>query len=123
MAFMQKIVKSIAHALDGFIVAYKRDKSFRMEVHGGVPFVLMGFLLWPLRPYEFLLLALSFFLILIAELINTAFEHILERLHPERHELIGKGKDIASAAVLMTFVFAFIVVVTIALTHAGSFPA
>ena len=94
-----------------------------MEVWGGVFFLLVGFVLWPLRAYEFLFLLLSFCLILIAELINTAFEHILDRLHPERHELIGKGKDIASAAVLVAFIFATAVVIVIAQTHAGLFPA
>lgn len=118
-----KIIRSVRHALKGLVAAYKRDKSFRMEVRGGAAFVLVGYFLWPLRPHEFLFLTLSFFLILIAELINTAFEHILDRLHPERHELIGKGKDIASAAVLMAFVFAGIAVLVIALTRTGLFLA
>ena len=118
-----KITSSVRHALKGLCAAYKRDKSFHMEVSGGFLFVLAGYLFWPLRPYEFLFLLLSFCLILIAELINTAFEQILDRIHPEYHELIGKGKDIAAAAVLIAFIFAVSVVVIIALTHAGLFPA
>ena len=122
-AMVFKITNSVHHALKGLCAAYKRDRSFRMEACGGALFVLVGYFLWPLRSSEFLFLALSFSLILIAELINTAFEQILERLHPERHELIGKGKDIASAAVLTAFIFAGIVVIVISLTHAGFFPA
>lgn len=117
-----KIVTSVQYALKGLAAAYKRDKSFRMEVRGGAAFVLVGYFLWPLRPHEFLFLTLSFFLILITELVNTAFEHILDRLHPERHELIGAGKDIASAAVLMAFLFAGVVVITLVSARAGLLP-
>jgi diacylglycerol kinase len=38
---------------------------------------------------------------------------MLSRLHPEEHEIIGRSKDIASAAVFMAFVFAFFVVVVV----------
>jgi diacylglycerol kinase len=54
-------------------------------------------------------LVFSFALILLSELFNTALEIILERLHPERHDLIGAGKDIASAVVFAALLFAFFV--------------
>jgi len=107
---MKKIIISIKNALRGLRHAYKWDKSFRLEVWGFGVFVIVGVLLWPLSGIEFILLTLSYFLILITELINTAVEQMLERLHPEKDELIGKSKDIASAAVFMAFVFAIIVV-------------
>ena len=113
-----KIVRSVGYSINGLKNAYRRDKSFRMEVWGSVAFLAFGYLFWPLEPYEFLFLSLSFCLILIAELINTAFERALERLHPEHHELIGASKDIASAAVLIAFVFAIIVGLTIIINHA-----
>lgn len=111
--FAKKISKSTVYALNGLWYAYQHDKSFRMETWGSIAFILFGYVLWPLTATEFLFLALSFFLILIAELINTAFERALERLHPERHELIGMSKDIASSAVLLAFVFAIVVALTI----------
>lgn len=114
---IKKIVDSVQNAVNGLYHAYKCDKSFRMEVWGFTGFVLVAILLWPMSGVEFILLTLAYLLILITELINTAVEKMLERLHPERHELIGKSKDIASAAVLMAFVFAIIVVVIIAQSH------
>jgi len=108
---IKKIIGSVHNATAGLAHAYKWDKSFRMEVWGSVGFIIVGALLWPLSGVEFILLTLAYLLILITELINTAVEQMLERLHPERHELIGKSKDIASAAVLMAFVFAIVVVV------------
>jgi len=111
---LKKIIKSTANALRGLRYAYKHDKSFRMEVWGAGGFVGVVMVLWPLSGIEFILLIMSYFLILITELINTAVEQMLERLHPEQHELIGKSKDIASAAVFTAFVFAAIVVIVMA---------
>ena len=75
--------------------------------------MLVGYFAWPLRTYEFFFLVLSYILILAFELMNTAFERAFERLHPERHELIGRSKDLASAAVLLAILFAAIVALAI----------
>ena len=56
-------------------------------------------------------------LILIVELINTAFEKMLERVHPDEHDIIGKSKDISAAAVLLAFIFAIIVIFIFAYTR------
>ncbi len=40
-------------------------------------------------------------LVLAAELINTALEHLVDHLHPERHPRIKIVKDCAAAAVLL----------------------
>lgn len=109
-AMIRKLFAGLRYSLAGLAHAYRRDASFRMEVWSAPAFLIFGYLVSPLSASEFLFLALSFALIIIAELINTAFERALERLHPERHELIGATKDIASAAVLIAICFAFLVV-------------
>jgi len=114
---IKKIIHSVLNAVAGLEHAYKWDKSFRMEVWGSVGFAAVGVLLWPLSGIEFILLTMAYLLILITELINTAVEQMLERLHPEKDELIGKSKDIASAAVLMAFVFAIVVVAVLIQTR------
>ena len=81
-----------------------------MEAWTAPAFLIFGYFASPLSPSEFLFLLLSFTLIMMAELINTAFERALERLHPERHELIGATKDIASAAVFIAVCFALVVI-------------
>lgn len=112
---MVKILRSMRIALHGLRQAYSSDKSFRMEVNYGIPvYFALGYLLSPFQSWEWLVFIFSYLLILIMELMNTAIETVLERLHPERHELIGAAKDIASAAVFLAFIFAFIVVCTLA---------
>ena len=43
---------------------------------------------------------------LIVELLNSAIEAVVDRVGTERHELSGKAKDTASAAVLLSIVLA-----------------
>ena len=52
-----------------------------------------------------LFLILSYLLILITELINTAIEAIWKIAHPEFHETVGFSKDAASAAVFLAICF------------------
>jgi len=118
---VKKLLASLIYSLNGLKKAYQRDKSFRMEVWSAVLWILFGFFAWPLSRTEFLFLSGSYSLILITELINTAFEAALERLHPERHELISATKDIASAAVFMAIIFAIIVAGVIATSRLGGF--
>lgn len=108
---MKKIVRSMRFALKGLSHAYRGDKSFRMEINYGLPIYLgVAWLLAPFQPWEILLYTFSYLLILIVELINTAFEKMLERVHPDEHELIGRSKDISSAAVFVALIFAVVVV-------------
>ena len=123
MKDISSIIRSIGYALKGLRHAYRVDKSFRMEVMYGIPlYLLLGLLFYPMAPWEFVLLILSYLLLLTVELVNTAFEKMLDRIHPEDHELIGKSKDIASGAVLITLIFAVVVVVTIGYVHFVAHP-
>ena len=108
-----KTVNSFRHAFRGLKSAYLSDKSFRMEVWATFFVILFAYALWPLSETRLLFLLLGVSLIYICELINTAFEKALERLHPDRHELIGKSKDIASSAVLVAVCFTWVVMLII----------
>ncbi len=115
---MKKIARSTRIAAKGLKHAYRADKSFRLEVRYGLPvYAILGYLFFPMVAWEMALFALSYALILITELQNTAFEKMLDRVHPDEHEAIGRSKDIASAAVLMAFAFAFLIVAILAWTR------
>jgi undecaprenol kinase len=47
--------------------------------------------------------------VLAAELMNSAFEALVDHLHPERHPEIRVIKDVASGAVLLTSIGALVV--------------
>lgn len=111
MKGIRKIFRSFGYSLKGIHHAYRRDKSFRMEVNWGLPvYVVLAWFLFPFQSWEIILFTFSYLIILMVELINTSFELMLDKLHPEQHEMIGRSKDISSAAVLLAFLFAFLVV-------------
>ena len=121
---MKKILRSIRFALRGLRHAYLSDKSFRMEINYGLPiYVILGWFLFPFAAWELALYVFSYALILVVELINTAFEKMIDRVHPQEHESIGRSKDMSAAAVLLTFLFAaFIVGILVYVRIYGSIP-
>ena len=117
---IKKIYRSTRNALKGFRSGIENDESIRLELSVGlVVFVGLFVLFWPLRGLEILLLVLAYVLILITEFLNTAMETMLDRLHPVRHRMIGMSKDIAAAAVFLSFAFAGAVVLILTLSRMG----
>tara|TARA_Y100000310_G_scaffold208118_1_gene208653 strand:- start:13290 stop:13652 length:363 start_codon:yes stop_codon:yes gene_type:complete len=118
MKIIIKIVKSFIYSLDGLIFALQKEKSFRLElIIGLIIYFSVSYYIWPITAIEFLFMTLSFLLILITELINTSVEQALDRLHPEDHIGIKRSKDTASASVLISIIFALIVLVTLLIQH------
>jgi len=118
MKDIKHIFRSFGFAMHGLRHAYRSDKSFRMEIYYGFPiYLLLGWLYFPMVPWELALFVFSYLLILIIELVNTAFEKMLDRVHPDQHELIAKSKDIAAAAVFTAFLFGCIVNLLLIYTH------
>jgi diacylglycerol kinase (ATP) len=59
-------------------------------------------------------------MVLGAELINTALERVLDRLHPDHHPVVKIAKDCAAGAVLVSSVAAlgvFVALLVDALLH------
>jgi diacylglycerol kinase len=111
MHFVSHLIARCRHAIRGIIFALRTDRSYRLQVYGlGAIVVGVIFLADELTQTEFFLLLLSWILVLITELQNTAFEAALDHLHPERHDTIGRSKDMAAGAVLTAGVFLFLVI-------------
>ena len=111
MWIIKKLVKSSRYAIEGLWHAYRVDKSFMLEITLGLPiYAALVYCLAPLEPSELILLIGSYLLVLIVELINTAFEKMLDKLHPDEHVVIKRSKDIAAGAVLVAFIFASMVI-------------
>ena len=96
--FLARPFIALRLALKGLAAAWRHEIAFRMEV---VAFVLLfpASLSLGNSPVERALLAGSLFLVLIVELLNSALEATLDRVSLEDHPLIGRAKDVASAAV------------------------
>src|SRR3954454_18603573 len=95
-------------ALQGLAAAWRHEIPFRMEVVAFALFLPLRFFIGNTALERALLIG-SLLLVLIVELLNSALEATLARVSLEHHPLIGRAKDIASAAVGLSLVNASVV--------------
>jgi diacylglycerol kinase (ATP) len=101
----RRVVNAFGFSIKGLRACYELEEAFRQELWLIVP--LMPVALWlGDTPAERALLLGSLIIVPIVELLNSAIETNVDRIGYERHELSGRAKDIASAAVLLSIVFA-----------------
>lgn len=101
----RRLVNAWRYSRRGFRAAYQHEEAFRQEVWALTPLLPLG--LWlGASPVERALLIGSLLLVPIVELLNSAIEANVDRVGLEHHELSGRAKDIASAAVFLVIVFA-----------------
>jgi|SRR5690554_277802 len=103
-----RIIDATQYSMKGLRAAWRFEAAFRQEVL--LLLVLLPVLvIAELELSERLLLLMSLLGLLITELLNSAIEAVVDRIGPDFHELSGRAKDIASAAVFIA-ISQFIVV-------------
>jgi diacylglycerol kinase (ATP) len=94
--------------MQGLKACYEGEEAFRQELL--VLMVMLPLGLWlGETPVERAMLVGSLLLVPIVELLNSAIEANIDRFGPERHELSGRAKDIASAAVFTSILFSVVI--------------
>ncbi|MFA6573188.1 MAG: diacylglycerol kinase [Patescibacteria group bacterium] len=102
MPFMnfRTLVKSFRFAMKGVRYAFQNEQNFRFQIIAGIVVIIL-MMVFPLQNWERILLSLVIFMVLILELINTAFEKIVDVLKPRVHFYVEIVKDIMAAVVLL----------------------
>lgn len=90
-------------SLQGLAAAWRNETAFRQEVVLSLVILPLA-LWWGGNGVERALLAGSWLLVLLAELVNSALEAVVNRFGPERHPLSGLAKDQGSASVFVALV-------------------
>jgi len=109
---LSRLIKAFGYSLSGLKHVFASEAAFRQEC-------LLCLILLPtifflhVSKVECVLLIGSLFLVLIAELLNTALEITINRISAEIHPLSKQVKDIGSATVLLALVNAIVVWVVI----------
>lgn len=89
------------NSLAGLKVAYRQESAFRQEVW--LAAVMLPCAFWLADTWlEAVVLIGSVVLVLIVELLNSGIEATVDRISFEMHELSGRAKDLASAAVMLS---------------------
>ncbi|MCK5917094.1 MAG: diacylglycerol kinase [Cocleimonas sp.] len=105
---LNRIIKAFGFSIQGLKAAYKVEEAFRQEVW--LLIITFPLALWlGDTGVEKALLVGSILLLLMVEIINSAIEATIDRFGGEMHELSGRAKDMASAAVFLAMVNAGIV--------------
>ena len=104
----RKIIDSFNHAIEGIIEAIRREKHMKVHVLSSI-LVVIAAILTNVSRLELIMLSLTICMVLIAELINTSIEAIVDLISPERHDLAKLSKDVAAAGVLIAAINAMIV--------------
>jgi len=89
-------------------LTFRYEAAFRQELLLCVVLIPTAFVFTD-TAVERALLVGSLVLILIVELLNSGIEAAIDRFGGQSHELSGRAKDMASAAVLLSFVNALVI--------------
>ncbi|CAM4216068.1 diacylglycerol kinase [Vibrio neonatus] len=96
----KRIIKATGYSIQGLQAAFKHEAAFRQEVILAILLIPVAFLV-DVGHVERMLMVSSLFIVLIAELMNSAIEAVVDRIGSDFHELAGRAKDIGSAAVFI----------------------
>ena len=103
----------LGFALAGLAEGWRAENSFRTHVVIGV-LVLVAMLALRPEPHRWAIVAIVVMLVLALELINSAFERLIDHLHPEIHPEIRSVKDMAAGGVLLLSIGALFVAAALA---------
>jgi len=105
---LSRIIKAAAYSWQGIKAAYKYEAAFRQETW-------LALVLIPLAIYlaenamQMALMISSVLLVMLVEILNSALEAVVDRFGDELHELSGRAKDMASAAVTFALIIMLLI--------------
>lgn len=101
-----KNFRSYGYAIKGLLFLIRTENNFRVQLVAALATLCLSFYL-QISAGHWMVIIIMIGLVLSAEAFNTALEKLIDKLHPDHHELIGKVKDVSAAAV---FIMALIAV-------------
>jgi len=97
-------LRSFVHAGRG-LLHLVREPNARIHLLATVLVVAVGAAV-RVSPLEWALLVLAIGVVLMAEALNTAIEHLANAAVPKQHPLVGSAKDLGAGAVLIAAIVA-----------------
>ncbi len=110
---LPRIIDAARYSMRGLSAAWTHEEGFRTECL--LMLILVPLAVWLARtPVEFILLVGSCALVMLAEVLNSAIEAVVDRVSLDHHPLSGQAKDLGSAAVFICMMLVLLVWGTIA---------
>lgn len=112
----KRVIKATGYSWQGFRAAWKNESAFRQEVVISMLLLPLAFVLGQTMLQVALMIAVLA-LVLITELLNSAVEAVVDRVGDEYHDLAGRAKDMASAAVFVSLALVVVVWVMVGIKN------
>lgn len=100
--------QSFGHALRGLRYAFSHHQNLRIHTLLAVLAVILGIVL-RLSFFEWVVVLLAILLVFVTEMINTAFEEIINLLKCEYEKRCEIAKNVSAGMVLLAALFALVV--------------
>ncbi len=105
---INRLIKAFGYSIKGLRAGWQHEEAFRQEAM--LTAVMLPLAFWVGRgPLDYAVLIGSLFIVLITELLNSGVEALTDRVSEEPHELSGRAKDLAAAAVFLSLVMMAVV--------------
>jgi diacylglycerol kinase (ATP) len=102
---LARIWHAVGYSRAGLVAAFRHEAAFRQELAIGVPLVIAAWWL-AATPLEALALVAVIVLVWVVELLNSAVEALADHVSVDRHPMLGRAKDLGSAAVMLCITLA-----------------
>jgi diacylglycerol kinase (ATP) len=110
--------KRLGFAITGIAEGWRNERSFRTHVLSAIAAIAALGILRPPHVW-WAIIILTIMLVLSAELVNAAFEGLVDHLHPDIHPRIRVVKDMAAGAVLIAAIGSLVVAGLLAMEMLG----
>ena len=105
---LPRLIDATRYSMRGLRAAWTHEEGFRTECL--LMLVLAPAAIWLARDgVEFILLIGSCLMVMLAEIINSAIESVVDRVSLDQHPLSGQAKDLGSAAVFICMMLVLLV--------------
>jgi diacylglycerol kinase len=99
---------SLGYALAGWVYMLRRQKNTRLMSVASI--IVFGLAFWlEINRIEWAVVILAITIVWLAEFLNAGIEAAVDLASPQLHPMAKVGKDVASAAVLLTVVASILV--------------
>lgn len=105
---MKRLIKSFYNAFRGLGFVLRYEKNF--QIHLVIGFLtLIGAYLLKFSHYDFILILMIIVFVLVAELLNTIIELLIDYINPNFNQRARLIKDVAAGTVLLMAISAVII--------------
>ncbi len=112
---------SFRHAFDGLLHVLKAHPNFRFHILATICAVLLG-VFFRISTFEWLILVFTINTVLVAEMINTSIESMVDLITLEHRQDAKIAKDVSAGMVLVSAILAIIVALLIFLPKIVGIP-